>query len=217
MPKPSGGGMREMRKEYRDGGELSIEDTQNPLKLLSAWIADAKDAGVTEPNAMSLATVDQSGSPRNRMVLLKHLQGESIGFFTNLESDKSVEIRSNDSVSATIWWPEMERQVRIEGRASEMDRELVEDYHSSRPRLSRIAAWSSDQSRNLESRDELVAKFNHFETEFENEEVPLPPFWGGFTIRASKVEYWSGRPSRLHERIVLTKDGGKWSQQRLYP
>ena len=206
-----------MRKEYRDGGELSIEDTQNPLMLLSAWIAEAKDAGVTEPNAMSLATVDQSGSPRNRMVLLKHLQGESIGFFTNLESDKSVEIRSNDSVSATIWWPEMERQVRIEGRASEMDRELVEDYHSSRPRLSRIAAWSSDQSRNLESRDELVAKFNHFETEFENVEVPLPPFWGGFTIRANKVEYWSGRPSRLHERIVLTKDGGKWSQQRLYP
>ena len=217
MPRLSGGGMREMRKEYRDGGELSIEDTQNPLMLLSAWIAEAKDAGVTEPNAMSLATVDQSGSPRNRMVLLKHLQGESIGFFTNLESDKSVEIRSNDSVSATIWWPEMERQVRIEGRASEMDRELVEDYHSSRPRLSRIAAWSSDQSRNLESRDELVAKFNHFETEFENVEVPLPPFWGGFTIRANKVEYWSGRPSRLHERIVLTKDGGKWSQQRLYP
>ena len=217
MPMPAGGGMREMRKEYRDGGELSIEDTQNPLMLLSAWIAEAKDAGVTEPNAMSLATVDQSGSPRNRMVLLKHLQGESIGFFTNLESDKSVEIRSNDSVSATIWWPEMERQVRIEGRGSEMDRELVEDYHSSRPRLSRIAAWSSDQSRNLESRDELVAKFNHFETEFENVEVPLPPFWGGFTIRANKVEYWSGRPSRLHERIVLTKDGGKWSQQRLYP
>ena len=217
MPEPLARAMREMRKDYRDGGELSIPDPQNPLELLSEWILDAKEAGVTEPNAMSLATVDQSGSPRNRMVLLKHLEGESIGFFTNLESDKSLEIRSNDSVSVTVWWPEMERQVRIEGRASEMDRELVEDYHSSRPRLSRIAAWSSDQSRNLDSRDELVGRFNHFESEFENVEVPLPPFWGGFTIKARKVEYWSGRPSRLHERIVLTRDGGGWSQQRLYP
>lgn len=204
------------RREYRDGGEISIDDPNDPLDLLSKWIQEARENGVIEPNSMSLATVDASGAPRNRMVLLKFLEDE-IGFFTNMESDKSVEIHALPSVSATIWWPEMERQVRIEGKASEMDRSKVEEYHSSRPRKSRIAAWASDQSRTLETREELLRKFEEIESEFEGKEVPLPPFWGGFRITLDRVEYWSGRPSRLHERIVLTRDADSWSEQRLYP
>jgi len=205
------------RKEYRDGGEIIVDDPNKPLDLLSRWIQEAAEKGLFEPNAMSLSTVDSSGSPRSRMVLLKFLEGEEFGFFTNMESDKSVEIQSTPAVSATIWWPEMERQVRMEGTAYEMVRSQVEEYHSSRPRKSRIAAWASDQSRSLESRGELLRKFEEMECEFEGTEVPLPPFWGGFRITVDRVEYWSGRPSRLHERVVLTRTGDSWSQMRLYP
>ena len=130
--------MENQRKEYRDGGEITIPDPARPLEVLSEWLEEAKSSGVTEPNAMSLATVDSEGRPHNRMVLLKHLQEETIGFFTNLESDKSLQIDQCDSVAVVIWWPEMERQVRIEGKASEMPREAVGLYHSKRPRKSRI-------------------------------------------------------------------------------
>ncbi len=205
------------RIDYRDGGEISIEDPNEPLSLLSKWIQEAREKGVIEPNAISLATVDESGAPRNRVVLLKFLEGEEVGFFTNLESDKSIEIQQTPTVSATIWWPEMERQVRIEGTAREMERSQVEEYYSSRPRKSRIGAWASDQSRTLESRDDLLRKYEEMECEFEGTEVPLPPFWGGYRIAVDRIEYWSGRPSRLHERVVLTKTGGSWSERRLYP
>jgi len=194
-----------------------VDDPNEPLDLLSKWIREAGERGIVEPNAMSLATVDSSGAPRSRMVLLKFLEGEEIGFFTNMESDKSIEIKSTPAISATIWWPEMERQVRIEGTAYEMKRSKVEEYHSSRPRNSRIAAWVSDQSRSLESREVLLRKFEEMECEFEGTEVPLPPFWGGFRIIVERVEYWSGRPSRLHERVVLNRTDDSWSQRRLYP
>ena len=209
--------MKDDRKEYRDGGEIIVDDPNEPLDLLSKWIREAGERGIVEPNAMSLATVDSSGAPRSRMVLLKFLEGEEIGFFTNMESDKSIEIKSTPAISATIWWPEMERQVRIEGTAYEMKRSKVEEYHSSRPRNSRIAAWVSDQSRSLESREVLLRKFEEMECEFEGTEVPLPPFWGGFRIIVERVEYWSGRPSRLHERVVLNRTDDSWSQRRLYP
>ncbi len=209
--------MKGDRIEYRDGGEIIVEDPNEPLDLLSRWIQEAREKGVIESNTMCLSTVDASGSPRSRMVLLKFLEGEEIGFFTNMESDKSIEIQSKPEVSATFWWPEMERQVRVEGSAYEMKRSQVEEYHSSRPRESRIAAWASDQSRPLESREDLLRKFEEMECDFEGTEVPLPPFWGGFRIIADRVEYWSGRPSRLHERVVLTRSGESWSQSRLYP
>ena len=151
------------------------------------------------------------------MVLLKYLEGDDIGFFTNLKSDKSLEIRAHSMVSATIWWPEMERQVRIEGVATQMDRALAEDYHSSRPRKSRVAAWASDQSRPLGSREELEERFDQYDSMFDGEDVPLPPFWGGYTIRADKIEYWEGRPSRMHERVSLSRGNDGWDVTRLYP
>ena len=209
--------MKGDRTEYRDGGEINVEDPNDPLGLLSRWIQEAREKGIVEPNSMTLATIDASGAPRSRMVLLKFLEGEEVGFFTNLGSDKAIEIQSTPAVSATIWWPEMERQVRMEGRAYEMKRSQVEEYHSTRPRKSRIAAWASDQSRSLESREELLRKFEEMECEFEGTEVPLPPSWGGFRITVDRVEYWSGRPSRLHERVVLKRTDESWSMSRLYP
>ena len=209
--------MKPAGKPTRDGGEIFIVDNTKPLELLSVWINEAKDKGIIEPTAMSIATLNKSGFPTNRMVLAKYLYDEQIGFFTNLESDKSLEIIANQNVSATFWWPEMERQVRIEGQAEQMPREQVEEYHSTRPRRSRIAAWASDQSRELESMENLRERFLHYESKFENKIVPAPPFWGGFTITINRVEYWSGRPNRLHERVSLTRNGDCWSEQRLFP
>ena len=203
--------------DYRDGGEITIDDPGRPLSLLDEWIEEARGRGLVEPNAMSVATVDSSGSPRSRMVLLKMVEGDEIGFFTNLESDKSLEIAKCNSVAVTMWWPEMERQVRMEGIASQMDRSQVEEYHHSRSRKSRIGAWASAQSREMDSKEDLRKRFQEFESKFEGEEVPLPPHWGGFRITVNRVEYWSGRPSRLHERIVLERESETWSQKRLYP
>ena len=209
--------MRDVRRDYGKGTPIEIEDPSNPLDLLSRWMQDAIDGGVTEPNAMNIATVDSKGNPRNRMVLLKYLEGDDIGFFTNLKSAKSLEIRAHSMVSATIWWPEMERQVRIEGVATQMNRELAEDYHSSRPRKSRVAAWASDQSRPLGSREELEERFDQYDSMFDGEGIPLPPFWGGYKIRAERVEYWEGRPSRMHERVSLSRGDDGWDIVRLYP
>ena len=209
--------MRDVRRDYGKGTPIDIKDLDNPLELLSRWMQDAIDGGVTEPNAMNIATVDSNGNPRNRMVLLKYLDGDDIGFFTNLKSDKSLEILAHTMVSATIWWPEMERQVRIEGIATQMDRVLVDDYHSSRPRKSRVAAWASDQSRPLKSREELEERFEQYDSMFDGEDIPLPPFWGGDTIRADKIEYWEGRPSRMHERVSLSRGDDGWDMTRLYP
>ena len=209
--------MRDVRRDYGKGTPIDIKDLDNPLELLSRWMQDAIDGGVTEPNAMNIATVDSNGNPRNRMVLLKYLEGDDIGFFTNLKSDKSLEILAHTMVSATIWWPEMERQVRIEGIATQMDRALAEDYHSSRPRKSRVAAWASDQSRPLKSREELEERFDQYDSMFDGDNVPLPPFWGGYTIRADKIEYWEGRPSRMHERVSLCRGDDGWDMTRLYP
>ena len=203
--------------DYRDGGEITIDDPGRPLSLLDEWIEEARGRGLVEPNAMNVATVDSSGAPRSRMVLLKMVDGDEIGFFTNLESDKSLEIAKCSSVAVTMWWPEMERQVRMEGIASQMGRSQVEEYHHSRSRKSRIGAWASQQSREMDSKNDLRKRFEEFESKFEGDEVPLPPHWGGFRIAVKRVEYWSGRPSRLHERIVLEREEQSWSQRRLYP
>ena len=209
--------MRDVRRDYGKGSPIEVKNLGNPLELLSRWMQDAIDGGVTEPNAMNIATVDSNGNPRNRMVLLKYLEGDDIGFFTNLKSDKSLEILAHTMVSATIWCTQMERQVRIEGIATQMDRALAEDYHSSRPRKSRLAAWASDQSRPLGSREELEERFDQYDSMFDGEDIPLPPFWGGYTIRADKIEYWEGRPSRMHERVSLSRGNDGWDVTRLYP
>ncbi|MBI87520.1 MAG: pyridoxamine 5'-phosphate oxidase [Euryarchaeota archaeon] len=209
--------MKSSGKDSRDGGVISIDDKNKPLELLFQWIQEAKDNGIIEPNAMSLATVNEYGSPRNRMVLAKYLDGEEVGFFTNLDSDKSLEIITNENVSCTFWWPEIGRQVRLEGRAVQMDRKQVLEYHSTRPRKSRIAAWASDQSRVLESMDHLQKIFFFYESKFGSDDIPVPPHWGGYVIRINRVEYWSGRPNRLHERIVLSRLDNSWTKHRLNP
>lgn len=192
-------------------------DSERPLQLLADWVQEAKDLGMAEPDAMNLATVDAEGNPHNRMVLMRHINEREIGFFTNLESRKAADIFATQRTSSTLWWPQLGRQVRIEGTAAEMPRDMVEEYYQSRPRNSKIAAWASKQSTALASMDKLHQAFRHYEEQFSGQTVPTPPFWGGFTVLVNKIEYWNGKPFRLHERIVLTKGEHAWSTTRIYP
>ena len=178
-------------------------DSERPLQLLADWVQEAKDLGMAEPDAMNLATVDEKGNPHNRMVLMRHITEREIGFFTNLNSSKAADIFATRRTSSTLWWPQLERQVRIEGTAAEMPRNIVEEYFQSRPRNSQIAAWASKQSTELTSMERLHEEFRQFELKFSDKIVPTPTFWGGFTINVDKIEYWHGKPFRLHESCLL--------------
>ncbi len=197
--------------------QFATINLERPLQLLADWLQEAKDLGITEPDAMNLATVDKDGNPHNRMVLMRHINEREIGFFTNLESDKASDIYSTQRTSSTLWWPQLSRQVRIEGTAVEMPRDMVEEYYQSRPRNSKIAAWSSKQSKELASMDRLHEEFRRYEAKFSDKNVPTPLFWGGFRIQVDKIEYWYGKPFRLHERVVLIKEEDCWSKTRIYP
>ena len=194
-----------------------INDVKHPVEIVAKWLQEANDLGLEKPEAMNLATVGIDGKPRNRMVLMRHITENQIGFFTNLSSSKAKEITNNPNVSATLWWSEMERQVRIEGPAQPMCQDLVEAYFNSRPRKSRIAAWASKQSQPLSSMDALNKRFQEAEMMFTEGDVTLPKFWGGYTISVERIEFWLGKPHRLHERIVLTKEKDGWLRSRLFP
>ena len=194
-----------------------LKDAKHPVEIVAKWLQEAKDLQFEKPEAMNLATVGIDGKPRNRMVLMRHVTETEIGFFTNLSSSKAKEITNNPFVSATLWWPDMERQVRIEGLAQPMCQDVVEAYFNSRPRKSRIAAWASKQSQTLSSMDALNKRFQEAELMFTEGDVTLPKFWGGYTISVERIEFWLGKPHRLHERIVLTKEKDGWLRSRLYP
>ena len=200
-----------------NSSQFTTIDLERPLQLLADWVQEAKDLGLSEPDAMNLATVDGNGNPHNRMVLMRHINEREIGFFTNLESNKAAEIFATQRTSSTLWWPQLGRQARIEGTAAEMPRDMVEEYFQSRPRNSKIAAWASRQSKELASMDSLHQEFRQYEEKFSEKTVPTPTFWGGFTILVDKIEYWNGKPFRLHERVVLTKGEKSWSKDRIYP
>ena len=192
-------------------------DLTSPLQLLAKWVDEAKELALPEPDAMNLATVDEDGNPHNRMVLMRHINDTEIGFFTNLKSSKANDIFSSGKTSSTLWWPQLGRQVRVEGSAREMNREMVDSYFSKRPRNSKIAAWSSRQSSELASMEMLHQVFDDFKDKFTTETVPTPPFWGGFIITVEKIEYWIGREFRLHDRVILNKQDDSWSITRIYP
>ena len=194
-----------------------INDVKHPVEIVAKWLKEAKDLELEKPEAMNLATVGIDGKPRNRMVLMRYITETQIGFFTNLSSSKAKEITNNPNVSATLWWSEMERQVRIEGPAQPMCQDVVEAYFNSRPRKSRIAAWASKQSQPLSSMDALNKRFQEAEMMFTEGDVTLPKFWGGYTISVERIEFWLGKPHRLHERIVLTKEKDGWLRSRLFP
>jgi pyridoxamine 5'-phosphate oxidase len=189
----------------------------DPLALFDEWLAEARASEINDPEAMALATADASGQPSVRMVLLKGHGPEGFVFYTNCGSRKAQEIAANPNVALLFHWKSLRRQVRIEGVAHEVDPSEADAYFATRSRESQIGAWASDQSRPLPDRALFEARYEESKRKFEGMAVPRPPYWSGYRVVPERIEFWSDRPHRLHERRLFTLTGDGWIEGLLYP
>jgi len=206
-----------MRREFESSG-LNEEDlNQDPIIQFESWFQDARNAGILEPNAMSLATVDNTGQPTLRTVLLKYFDEHGFVFFTNYESRKAQNIEAHPQAAALFPWIGLNRQVSVQGKVRRISKAESFKYFSSRPRESQIGAWVSDQSKAINSRGLLEQKLAEMKRKFGDGKIPLPSFWGGYQIVPERIEFWQGRPHRLHDRFEYLKEESGWTTQRLQP
>lgn len=207
-----------LRKEYKIAQLDEAHTAQDPMDQFKAWFGEAVEAKIIEPNAMMLSTVNDAGQPSSRIVLVRDILPQGIGFYTNYESRKGKELASQPKAAITFFWPELERQVRFEGLVHKMNRDVSEKYFAQRPRGSQIGAWTSPQSQKIESRHEIESAEESYAKEFEGKEVPCPPHWGGFMMHIHYAEFWQGRENRLHDRICYSFTAeGMWERSRLAP
>lgn len=202
-----------------DPGGLREQDAHDdPIEQFGRWFSDASATANPMPNAMTLSTVDDNGCPSGRVVLLKGFDQGGFVFYTNYESRKGRELDSNPNASLTFYWPELERQVRVDGVTSKVDTSESDAYFATRPEGSRIGALASAQSSVLPNREELDARFRQLEAEFAGREIPRPPHWGGYRLVPREIEFWQGRSSRLHDRLRYRREAdGAWIRERLSP
>jgi pyridoxamine 5'-phosphate oxidase len=189
----------------------------DPFARFGELLEQARSSDIPEPTAMALATADGEGRPAVRMVLLKGFDHAGFVFFTNLESRKALDLAANPRAALCFHWQPLEIQVRVEGRVTPVSEEEADAYFASRPRGSQIGAWASQQSRPLSAREELEERILETEARYAGVTVPRPPFWSGFRVAPDRIEFWSGRPSRLHDREVYHRAEGGWRVERLYP
>ena len=207
-----------LRKEYTSAGLDKADVDPDPIVQFHEWFEKVIEADLHEPNAMILATATTTeGKPSARTVLLKGYDERGFVFYTNYEGRKAKEIEANPRCALLFYWGELERQVRIEGRASRLSGEESDAYFASRPRGSRLGAWASEQSSPVEDRSILEERVKALDAEYEGREIPRPPFWGGYRVEPDTIEFWQGRESRLHDRLVYLRNGGEWKIVRLQP
>ncbi len=209
--------LADLRRDYslRELSRSSVD--ADPIVQFTKWMNEAIDSGVIEPTAMTVSTVNSDGRPSSRVVLLKGFDADGFVFFTNYESRKAGDISVNPHVSLHFHWADLERQVIISGSVNKTSREESESYFASRPRESQIGAWASKQSSVLQTRTELETRVDEIRSRFGDGEIPCPEFWGGFRVRPERIEFWQGRRSRLHDRIVYEAENGAWNISRLSP
>jgi pyridoxamine 5'-phosphate oxidase len=206
-----------IRKDYTLKSFSESDLLKNPFEQFRVWFTEAIHAEVNEPNAMTLATVKPDGSPSARIVLLKGLEDDCFVFFTNYSSNKGQQIGVNNKVALVFFWPELERQVRIEGIAEKLEEYKSDDYFKSRPMSSQIGAHASPQSLEIENRQYLEDLVVKMEELFSEQPIVRPNFWGGFKVIANSFEFWQGRSSRLHDRFIFRKSNNEWLRKRLAP
>ena len=208
-----------MNQKNSLGIDLSFKDLDNPIDLFVDWFNEAKKTEINDPNALALATVGKNGTPSVRMVLLKDFNKKGFIFYTNLNSQKSNEIKSNPNASMCFHWKSILRQVRITGKLSNVPDEDADDYYNSRSYGSRIGAWASNQSSVLKSRDELLKSIEEFKKKYTNEKnIPRPKHWSGWNLNPIEIEFWLDGKDRIHERLRYTrKDDDKWEKDLLSP
>lgn len=211
--------LRDRRVQYETAGLGRTDLDSDPIAQWHAWYDQAASAGVAEPNAMSVATIDQNSAPDSRVVLARAVDARGFVFYTNYESAKSRQLAVNPVASAVFAWLDLHRQVRVRGMVQKISDSESDEYFASRPRESQIGAWASPQSQPIADRTIIEARVAEFRAKFENSDVPRPASWGGWCLVPSSIEFWQGRPSRLHDRFVydLNNATKQWQIQRLAP
>ena len=210
--------LADIRTDYMSAAldEDSVGD--DPIAFFQVWFEHAQQSQIHDVNAMTLATVDAQSRPHARIVWLKGLENGEFVFFTNYDSDKGQEMAANSNVALLFFWHELERQIRIEGKVSKVDYEVSDTYFESRPHGSKLGAWASPQSKEIATRQFLDLNYEKYRKEFSEIKIPRPAHWGGYRIEPTRMEFWQGRPSRMHDRILFVRNGVLgWKKARLAP
>jgi len=209
--------LNSIRRDFADKPFNEDSVDANPFKQFEVWFEEAVNSQILDPYAMSLSTVSSDGQPSTRIVYLRGISFEGFKFYTNYTSQKGNNLIANNKVALNFFWGELERQIRVEGEVEKLSKEESDAYFATRPRESQIGAWASAQSSIIRDRKELEDKVAHFTKRFQDITVPRPDNWGGYLVRPNKIEFWQGRPNRLHDRLVFSINEDKWEISRISP
>lgn len=206
-----------LREDFTKGTLSEADVSTDPFNQFTVWLQQAVESNVPEVQAMDLSTVSENGRPSSRIVYLREFDQNGFSFYTNYNSKKGTELQKNPYASLTFFWPELERQIRIEGKIEKASPAQSDAYYNARPYDSKIGAWASDQSHSIFSRGDLEIKIEELKKQYSSETIKRPDFWGGFVLKADYYEFWQGRKSRLHDRIIYTLENNNWKISRLAP